>query len=225
HTSAASRRRSSRSAERAPHRPVAASSARADATRRSLGASRRAPCRAGRCDALPSPPRSASTSSLLIGLPREEKRRLAQDLALLAQDAILTPQPTQLLPLLARQPLTLPAVDLRLQHPAPQRLRRDLQLVGDRSKRATTRPIQPHRLLPELRRELLPLRHADSLPGRRRVHSRGVNRSGSTPERARATRGSARQAQRKYGVKSCNHANWRLWRCKTRPPCSTRSRT
>jgi hypothetical protein len=92
----------------------------------------------------------------------------------------------QLLSLLTGQPLTLAAVDLGLQHPAPQRLRRDLQLVGDRSKRTTAHPIQPHRLLPELRRELLPLRHADSLPGRHRVHSRGVNGSGSTPSEPRA---------------------------------------
>jgi transcriptional regulator with XRE-family HTH domain len=92
-------------------------------------------------------------------------------------------QPTQLLPLLAREPFALAAVDLRLHHPAPQRLRRHLQVVRDRTKRATAHPIQAHRLLPELRRELFPLRHADSLPGRHRVHSRGVNGSGSTPPR------------------------------------------
>src|SRR5207247_9654212 len=115
--SAASPRRSGRSAGRAPHRPVAARSARADARRRSPGASARAPCRAGRSDALPSPPRSAGTSSLLIGLPREEKRRLAQDLSLLAPDPILTPDATQLLQLLALQHLTLAAVAIHPPRP------------------------------------------------------------------------------------------------------------
>src|SRR5439155_4532493 len=110
----ASRRRSSRSAASAAHRPVAADSGRAAARRGSRPASPQAPCRAGRSNALPSPPRSAGTSSPLIGLPREESRCLLQNLPLLLQHPHLPPQPTQLLPLLARQPLPLAAVDLGL---------------------------------------------------------------------------------------------------------------
>ena len=119
------RRRSSRSAACSSSSPSAAGSARAAARRSSPHGSRRAPCRAGRYGALPSPPRSAGTSSPLIGLPREESRCLLQDLPLLTQQPILAPQPAQLLPLLAGQALTLAGVDLRLLDPAAQRLAGD----------------------------------------------------------------------------------------------------
>src|SRR5581483_4692278 len=112
----------------------------------------RAPCRAGRHCALPSPPRSAGTSSPLIGLPREEKRRLAENLPLLLQHAILTPQPAQLLALLRRQPLALARVDLALADPTPQRLAGDPELARQLHDRPSRRLHEPHRLLAELRR-------------------------------------------------------------------------
>jgi hypothetical protein len=95
--SAASRRRSRRSTASA-HRPVAATRDRGTAMRSSRRSSPRAPCTAGRQDAVLSPPRSAGTSSALIGLPGEGNRRLAQDLLLLTKQRHLTPQPAQLLP-------------------------------------------------------------------------------------------------------------------------------
>src|SRR5439155_22615171 len=121
-------------------------------------------CPAGRQDAVLSPPRSAGSSSRSIALPGEESRCLLQDLALLTQPRILAPKPAKLLALLARQPLTLTVVDLALANPAPQRLRRHRQLLGDRAIRPLAHPIQPDRLLPELRRETLALCHIDSLP-------------------------------------------------------------
>ena len=79
---------------------------------------------------MPSSPRSAETSSLLIGLPREESRCLLQDLALLTQPRVVAPQPAQLLPLITGQALALARVDLRLAEPVTQRLRRDAQLAA-----------------------------------------------------------------------------------------------
>src|SRR5207247_4910404 len=134
------------------HRPVAADSVRVAARHRTPAASRRAPCRAGRCGALPSPPRSAGTSSPLIGLPREESRCLLQDLPLLLEQAHLPTQPAQLLPLLARQPVALTSVDVCLTNPAPQRLAGDPELTRDPRLRLPTALHKPHRLLTELSR-------------------------------------------------------------------------
>ena len=67
----------------------------------------------------------------MIGLPREESRGRLENLALLLKAAVLTPQPVQLLALIAGQPVAaLTAVKRSLLHPVAQRLRRDPELVG-----------------------------------------------------------------------------------------------
>ena len=69
----------------------------------------------------------------------------------------------ELLPLLARQALPTALIDLRLLHPAPERLRCDPELLRNGAIRSLTNPVQPDRLLPELRRKRSPFRHVDSL--------------------------------------------------------------
>ena len=73
------------------------------AVRSSPAWSRRARRRAGRLDALPSPPRSAGSSWPAIGLPREESRCLLQDLPLFLEHAHALSELAQLGELLARQ--------------------------------------------------------------------------------------------------------------------------
>ena len=79
---------------------------------------RRARCTAGRQGAARPPLRPAGISSRPLALPGEENRCLPQDLLLLPKTRILTTQPAQLLTLLAREPVALRSIDIRLLRPA-----------------------------------------------------------------------------------------------------------
>src|SRR5436190_22696222 len=95
---------------------------------------RRATRTAGR-RAVPWPswrPRCAGRQSPGPGLPREEGRRVLEDVTLLLESRVLASQPTQLVALSARQPvIALTQVTLALAAPVPQRLLRDAQALGD----------------------------------------------------------------------------------------------
>src|SRR5919201_3195631 len=121
--------------------------------------------------------------------PSRRRPQLSQHLALLAQHAILAPQPAQLLPLLTRHALTLARVDPGLPHPHPQRLARDAEIAGDLSQRPAAAPIELDRLTPKLRRirplEIRSLWHggASFLPDRTLPTKRsGVHQDGGTPD-------------------------------------------
>jgi hypothetical protein len=62
-----------------------------------------------------------------------------------------------------RQALPTALIDLRLLHPAPERLRCDPELLHNGAIRSLTNPAKPDRLLPELRGKTLSLRHVDSI--------------------------------------------------------------
>ena len=113
---------------------------------------RRARCTAGRQGAARPPLRPAGISSRPLALPGEENRCLPQDLLLLPKTRILTTQPAQLLTLLAREPVRLALIDIRLLRPAPRRLRCDTELGSDVTKRAAAHTVEPDRLLAKLRR-------------------------------------------------------------------------
>ena len=83
-------------------------------------------------------------------LHREETRGSYQQVTLLLEDPVLVAEPAQVLALLARQPLALARVDLRLLAPEPQRIGRDAQLTRDLRQRATARLEQLDRLAPKL---------------------------------------------------------------------------
>src|SRR5229473_871159 len=87
-----------------------------------------------------------------VGLPREPGRGLCQDLALKLHLAQLAAKLAQLLALCARQQLTaLAAVGVGSRHPVADRLRRGLELLGERLRTAAGVHQLDH-LLPEFRR-------------------------------------------------------------------------
>src|SRR5262245_24667495 len=74
--------------------------------------------------------RTRTLASLRVGLLSEPGRGFFQDLPLLPQHPILTPQPHQLLTLFRGQPVRAPSlVQVRLPHPVPDRLRRRLEFT------------------------------------------------------------------------------------------------
>jgi hypothetical protein len=90
----------------------------------------------------------------VIGLPGEENRGLAQDLALLAQVPVLTPQPAQLLTLAADQPVGAPAsIKIGTLDPLADRGLGQAQLLGDLSGRLARAADQLDDLGLVLRRE------------------------------------------------------------------------
>src|SRR5215210_8606090 len=128
-------------------------------------------------------PRCAGRQSPGPGLPREEGRRVLEDVALLLQAPDALSQLPELLALGAGQPVVaLTAIALALATPVPQRLRRHpqaLRHIGDRA--ALTDQFQ--RLPPELLRVGRPcLRHrCPSLPRRFRRKCSGLRKIGGIP--------------------------------------------
>src|SRR4051812_39526660 len=112
-------------------------------------------------------PRCTGRCSPGPGLPREEGRRVLENVALLLESRVLASQSAQLLALGAGQPVigALTAIALALTAPVPQRLRRPPQALSNvRDRAALTDQLQ--RLPPELLRISRPrLRHrCPSLP-------------------------------------------------------------
>src|SRR5215217_669971 len=100
--------------------------------RSSPRAPHRARGRAGRPGGGLSPHRSAGSSSSAIGLPGEENRGLAQDLALFPQIPDLTTQLSKLVAFSGGQPVGAAAsVKIRLLHPLADRGLGQVQLSGD----------------------------------------------------------------------------------------------
>src|SRR3954466_3636413 len=128
-------------------------------------------------------PRCAGRCSPGPGLPREEGRRVLENVTLLLEALDALSERAQLLALGAGQPvIALPAVALALATPVPQRLRRHPQALGDvRDRAALTDQLQ--RLPPELLRIGRPrLRHrCPSLPRRFRRKRSGLRKIGGIP--------------------------------------------
>ena len=137
---------------------------------------------AGRPDAVTSSRRSTGSTSLAIGLPREESRGRLEDLALLCQQAVLATQPPQLLALVGGQALDAASVDVALAAPVTQCLLRHAQFSSNLLERRPG-PNERHRLATELRWiRRTGSWHADILPAQasRPKHS-SVHETGSTP--------------------------------------------
>src|SRR5205814_9991821 len=110
----------------------------------------------------PSPPRRTGTGS--SGLHREESRRPLQNVALLAQNLHLAPEPTELLTLLGRQPVPLARIHGRLPDPAAHGRLSQVELAADRGQRPLAPAHQGDNLGLELRRERPPLPPACPVP-------------------------------------------------------------
>src|SRR6266508_1725823 len=147
---------------------------------------RRRAARTARRQTVPWPswlPRSAGRRSPDPGLPREEGRRVLEDVALLLQAPDAPPQLTQLLTLDAGQPVVaLTPVALALASPVTQRLLRHPEALSDIRDRAALTD-QPQRLPPELLRVGRPcLGHSSpSLPRRFRRKCSGLRNIGGIP--------------------------------------------
>src|SRR5215210_2078035 len=147
---------------------------------------RRRAARTARRQTVPWPswlPRCAGRCSPGPGLPREEGRRVLENVALLLQAPHALSQLAQLLALGAGQPvIALTAVALALAPPVTQRLLRHPQALSDiRDRAALTDQLQ--RLPPELLRIGRPcLGHSSpSLPRRFRRKYSGLRRIGGIP--------------------------------------------
>src|SRR6266850_3364077 len=112
------------------------------------------------------------------GLPCEPGRCLCQDIALLAQLPVLTPQTGQLLALSAgRAVLSAPFITIGLSHPVPDRLGGRFELTRQLL-RCSPRSHQINHLAPEFRRiGSVTLRHRWHLL----LKWKGVHQTGSTP--------------------------------------------
>src|SRR4051794_28310469 len=128
-------------------------------------------------------PRRTGRCSPGPGLPREEGRRVLENVTLLLQAPDALSELSQLVALGAGQPvIALTQVALALTAPIPQRLRRHAQRLGDlRDRAALTDQLQ--RLPPERLRIGRPhLRHrCPSLPRRFRRNCSGLRNIGGIP--------------------------------------------
>src|SRR5215469_5053768 len=153
-TSSASPGGSWRSSRSAPRQPGPAATGVDVATRGTRWGRRPAPGTWWRWRGRPSlAPRTRTPLPARPGLPGcEEGRGFSEDLPLLPEHPILTPQPPQFLLLTAGQALPAALVDIRLTHPVAQRLVGHPQILGDLGQGLVTGPDQAHRLGPEGRR-------------------------------------------------------------------------
>src|SRR5262249_42004544 len=108
-----------------------------------------------------------------------------QDLALLAQNPVLSPQSPQLLLLVGGQAIAaFPLVQISLFEPEPERLAGHAQLAGNLGVRPPARARQADRLGAELRRiGWLAPRHGCTSFGGFTPKRTGVHQTGSTPAR------------------------------------------
>src|SRR5680860_1082861 len=123
-----------------------------------------------------------------LAVAGEEGRCFFQDLALLGEDQVLAPQPTQLLALIRGQALSVAIVDIDLARPVAQRLLRAAQLTRQLRDRPTRGPEQPDRFGAELLRIRRRLWHRQtSSPAGQMAHPSDVHETGGTPSRSKDT--------------------------------------
>jgi hypothetical protein len=114
--------------------------------------------------------------------PWRRRPPLFQDVALLGQDQILAPQPTQLLALIRGQTLRVTRVDVDLTRPITQRLLRAAQLTRQLRDRPATGTQQPDRLSAELLRIRRRLWHRQtSSPPGQIAQPSDVHETGGSP--------------------------------------------